>query len=305
MVSVVGLGTNNVGRRLDHDATRAVIDTALDEGVTLLDTADTYGGGGGSESLLGEVLKGRRDQVVLATKFGMDMQGANGEDHGARGARRYIRRAVEGSLTRLQTDHIDLYQYHTPDGITPIEETLAALDELLAEGKVLYVGSSNLDAWQVVEADWVARRDRLGRFVSAQNEYNLLRRDIEAELAPACERYGVGILPYFPLASGLLTGKYRRDRPRPTGTRLEGRDQVFTDENLDRIEALAAFAGSRGVTMLDVAIGGLAAQPAVASVIAGAMTPEQVRANAAAGRWVPSADDLQELDRVAPTARRQ
>jgi aryl-alcohol dehydrogenase-like predicted oxidoreductase len=303
MVSVVGLGTNNVGRRLDLDATRAVIDSAMDEGITLFDTADTYGGAGGSETILGEVLKGRRDQVILATKFGMDMGGANGEDRGARGARRYIRRAVEASLTRLQTDHVDVYQYHAPDGITPIEETLAALDDLVDEGKVLYVGSSNLDAWQVVEADWTARRDRVSRFVSAQNEYNLLRRDAEAELVPACQRYGVGILPYFPLASGLLTGKYRRGRPRPTGTRLEGRDNVFTDEAFDRIEALAAFAEARGVTMLDVAIGGLAAQPAVASVIAGAMTPEQVRANAAAGLWEPSVDDLKELDLIAPTPR--
>ena len=303
MVSVVGLGTNNVGRRLDVDATRAVVDAALDAGITLFDTADIYGDGA-SETLLGEVVEGRRDRVVLATKFGMDMHGSNGQDHGARGSRRYIRRAIDASLARLRTDHVDLYQYHAPDGITPIEETLAALDELVTEGKVRYVGPSNLGAWQVVEADWIARRDRRERFVSAQNEYSLLERGIEAELAPACESYGVSILPYFPLASGLLTGKYRRDLPRPTGTRLEGRDGVFTDAAFDRIEALAGFAQARGVSMLDVAIGGLAAQPAVASVIAGAMSPGQVRANAAAGLWEPTADDLAELDRVAPTARR-
>ncbi len=305
MVSVVGLGTNNVGRRLDREATRALVDTALDTGITLFDTADTYGGHGGSETILGEVLKGRRDDVTLATKFGANMDSANGQDRGARGSRRYIRRAIDASLTRLQTDHIDLYQYHTPDGITPIEETLAALDDLVREGKVRYIGSSNLDAWQVADADWIARRDRLARFVSAQNEYSLLKREVEAELAPSCVRYGVGILPYFPLGSGLLTGKYRRGEPRPTGTRLEGRDEVFSDETFDRLEALDGFAKARGVSMLDVAIGGLAAQPAVSSVIAGAMTPEQVRANAAAGAWEPTDDDLEELDRIMPTPRRR
>jgi aryl-alcohol dehydrogenase-like predicted oxidoreductase len=305
MVSVVGLGTNNVGRRLDLDATRAVVDAAIDEGITLIDTADTYGGEGASESLLGEVLRDRRDQVVVATKFGMEMGGANGDDRGARGSRRYIRRAVEASLRRLQTDRIDLYQYHAPDGVTPVEETLAALDDLVREGKVGYVGSSNLDAWQIVDAEWTARRDRASRFVSAQNRYSLLERDAEAELAPACVRCGVGLIPYFPLASGLLTGKYRRGEPRPTGTRLEGRDDVFTDETFDRLEALDGYAKARGIGMLEVAIGGLAAQPAVASVIAGAMTPAQVRANAHAGAWRPSAEDLDELDVVAPTPRRR
>jgi aryl-alcohol dehydrogenase-like predicted oxidoreductase len=305
MVSVVGLGTNNVGRRLDLDATRAVVDAAIDEGITLIDTADTYGGEGASESLLGEVLRDRRDQVVVATKFGMEMGGANGDDRGARGSRRYIRRAVEASLRRLQTDRIDLYQYHAPDGVTPVEETLAALDDLVREGKVGYVGSSNLDAWQIVDAEWTARRDRASRFVSAQNRYSLLERDAEAELAPACVRCGVGLIPYFPLASGLLTGKYRRGEPRPTGTRLEGRDDVFTDETFDRLEALDGYAKARGIGMLEVAIGGLAAQPAVASVIAGAMTPAQVRANARAGAWRPSAEDLDELDVVAPTPRRR
>jgi aryl-alcohol dehydrogenase-like predicted oxidoreductase len=234
----------------------------------------------------------------------MDMRGANGADHGARGSRRYVRRAIEASLRRLRTDHVDLYQYHVPDGVTPVEETLAALDDLVRDGKARYIGSSNFDAWQVVEADWIARRDRTARFVSAQNEYNLLDRAAEAELAPACRAYGVGILPFFPLASGLLSGKYRRDRPRPAGTRLEGREDVFTEQALDRIEGLAAYAEPRGLSMLDVAIGGLAAQPAVASVIAGAMSADQIRANVAAAAWEPTDEDLDELDRVMPTPRR-
>ena len=303
MVSVVGLGCNNFGRRIGPDETRAVVEAALDAGVNLLDTADTYGNRGGSETLLGEVLKGRRDDVVIATKFGSDMGGEYGDDRGARGARRYIRRAVEGSLRRLQTDHVDLYQLHEPDPHTPIEETLAALDELVKEGKVRYVGSSNFDAWQVVDADWVARRDHVGRFVSAQNEYSLLERGVERELAPACERYGVGILPYFPLSSGLLTGKYRRGKPAGEGTRLAGREDELTDDVFDRLEALEKFAAERGVALLDVAIGGLAAQPAVASVIAGATKPEQVRANVAAGTWIPGPEDLSALDRVVPSPR--
>jgi aryl-alcohol dehydrogenase-like predicted oxidoreductase len=304
MVSIVGLGTNNIGRRLDTAQARTVVDAALDLGVNLIDTADVYGNAGGSETILGQVLEGRRDDVVIATKFGMDMRGANGADHGARGSRRYVRRAIEASLRRLRTDHVDLYQYHVPDGVTPVEETLAALDDLVRDGKARYIGSSNFDAWQVVEADWIARRDRTARFVSAQNEYNLLDRAAEAELAPACRAYGVGILPFFPLASGLLSGKYRRDRPRPAGTRLEGREDVFTEQALDRIEGLAAYAEPRGLSMLDVAIGGLAAQPAVASVIAGAMSADQIRANVAAAAWEPTDEDLDELDRVMPTPRR-
>jgi len=298
MVSVVGLGCNNFGRRLDLERTRAVVDAALDAGVTLLDTADIYGNRGGSEELLGIVLEGRREQVVLATKFGMDMQGANGADYGARGSRRYIRRAVEASLRRLRTDHVDLYQYHEPDGVTPIEETLTALGELVAEGKVRYIGSSNLAAWEVVEAEWTARRDALPRFVSAQNEYSLLRREAESELLPACLRAGVGVLPYFPLASGLLTGKVRRGSPPPAGSRLEGSEPAESD--LDRVERLADYAAARGVSLLEVAVGGLAARPPVASVIAGATTPEQVRANVAAGRWQPTAGDLAELAAIDP-----
>jgi len=306
-VSVVGLGGNNIGRTLDVDGTRDVVDAALDSGVTLFDVADIYGGyRGESEEILGAVLVGRRDDVLLATKFGMDMEGANGADWGARGSRRYVRRAIEASLRRLQTDYVDLYQYHEPDGVTPVEETLAALDELVREGKVRYVGSSNMAAWQVVEADYVARVGGSERFISAQNEYSLLRRDVEAELMPACEEYGIGILPYFPLANGLLTGKFRRDEPPATGTRIGDRKpELWATAPWDVIEALSAFAEKRGLTLVELAIGALAAQPAVASVIAGATSPEQMRANARAADWQPTPDDLDELDEIAPGPRSQ
>ena len=291
-VSVVGLGCNNFGGRVDLDGTRAVVDAALDAGITLFDTADIYGDKGGSESFLGELLEGRRDRVVLATKFGGDM----GDGTEARGSRDYIRKAVEASLQRLRTDYIDLYQYHTPDKVTPLAETFGALDELVREGKVRYAGHSNLSAEQVEEVDGLAREHGWARPVSAQNRYSLLHRDPEADLLPVCERLGLGVLPYFPLASGLLTGKYRRGEARPRGTRLESRDEVFTDEAFARVEALESFARERNVTLLDVAIGGLAAQPAVASVISGATKPEQVRANAVAGDWEPSGDDLAALN---------
>jgi aryl-alcohol dehydrogenase-like predicted oxidoreductase len=298
MVSVVGLGTNNFGTRRERRETREVVEAAIDAGITLIDTADVYGGGGDSESFIGDAIKGRRDEVVLATKFGGDMHGKNGPDWGARGSRRYIRVAVEASLERLQTDRIDLYQFHFPDPATPIEETLAALDELVREGKVRYVGSSNRKAWQVVEAEHVARRGGRTRFISAQNHYSLLERGVEAELAPACVEYGIGILPYFPLAHGLLTGKYRRGQPPPGGTRLEGRTERLTDEVFDRIEALERFGQERGHTLLEVAISGLAAKPAVGSVIAGATTPEQARANAEACEWLPSEEDMSALDAI-------
>jgi aryl-alcohol dehydrogenase-like predicted oxidoreductase len=295
-VSVVGLGCNNFGRRLDVDATRAVVAAALDAGITLLDTADVYGE---SEAFLGEVLAGRRDEVVLATKFGLPLHGALGDDHDARGSRRYVRRAVERSLRRLRTDHIDLYQLHRPDPLTPLEETLSALTELVHEGKVRYVGSSNFAAWQVADADWTARTRGLERFVSAQNEYSLLDTSAEAELVPALQRFGVGLLPYYPLANGLLTGKYGRGG-RPQGTRLsESRyDGYATPERLARVAALQGYADERGASLLQVAVGGLAARPWVASVIAGATSPEQVRANAAAGSWTPTASDLTALDAV-------
>jgi aryl-alcohol dehydrogenase-like predicted oxidoreductase len=292
VVSVVGLGCNNFGSRVNDDGTREVVDAALDAGITLLDTADVYGNRGGSESALGKALKGRRERVVLATKFGHAM---TDDAPPNRGSREYIRQAVEASLRRLQTDWIDLYQYHRPDGITPIEETLGALNELVDEGTVRFIGSSNLDGRQVVEADDVAKDRGWARFVSAQNEYSFLERGAEEELLPTAERLEIGVLPYFPLASGLLTGKYRRGRPAPAGTRLALRPERLTDDAFDTIEALESFAESRGVSLLDVAIGGLAAQPAIASVIAGATKPEQVRANAAAGDWVPMDGDLQAL----------
>ena len=296
VVSVVGLGCNNFGKRLDQAATTAVVDACFDHGVTLFDTADVYGMQGGSETLLGNALRGRRDDIVLATKFGMDMKGANGPDHGARGSRRYIRRAVESSLRRLQTDYIDLYQYHRPDGVTPLAETLAALDELVAEGKVRYIGSSNFPAWMVVEASWVARTNGLTPFVSEQSELSLLRRDAERELLPACDHVGVGMLPFFPLAAGLLTGKYRRGRPVPPGTRLSEPGRSIDEGDLDVVEALAGYAEQRGVGILEVAFGGLLARPAVGSVIAGATRPEQVAANVVAGQWQPSQADLQVLE---------
>jgi aryl-alcohol dehydrogenase-like predicted oxidoreductase len=293
-VSVVGLGTNNFGMRLDLDGTRAVVDAALEAGVTLIDTADVYGNKGGSERFLGEVLEGRRDGAVLATKFGGDM----GDGTEARGSRSYIRKAIDASLERLRTDYVDLYQYHTPDKVTPFAETFGALDELVREGKVRYVGHSNLSADQVEEVEGLARENGWARPVSAQNQYSLLRRDAEEELLPTCEHLGIGVLPYFPLASGLLTGKYRRGQPVPEGTRLSGRDEVFTEETFDRIDTLDAFASERGLTMLHVAIGGLLGRPVVSSVIAGATKPEQVRANVAAAEWEPSADDMAALDAI-------
>jgi aryl-alcohol dehydrogenase-like predicted oxidoreductase len=304
-VSMVGLGCNNFGMRVDLEGTRAVIDAALERGIDFLDTADIYGGGGGSESFLGEVLEGRRDQVVLATKFGMQMRGGVTPPDVPRGSPEYIRWAVEGSLRRLRTDRIDLYQYHQPDGTTPIEETLGALDELVREGKVRFIGCSNFDAGQLRDAAAAAEANGLSAFASLQNEYSLLVRDIEADVVPECERLGVSVLPYFPLASGLLTGKYRRGEPAPEGTRLHGRGEApADDETFDRLEALERFAQERGVGVVQVAIGALAAQPAVASVIAGATKPEQVRQNAASMRWTPSAEDLEEVDRIFPTPRR-
>ncbi|MCU1611165.1 MAG: aldo/keto reductase [Pseudonocardiales bacterium] len=290
-VSVIGLGGNNFGGRIGLEETRSVVDAALDCGVTLVDTADIYGNRGGSEELLGQVLAGRREHVVLATKFGMDM----GNGTVARGSRSYIRRAVEASLRRLQTDYIDLYQYHVPDGVTPLEETLATLDDLITGGKVRYIGSSNFAGWQVADADWIAQTQHQARFVSAQNHYNLLERDAEQELIPSCVNRGVGVLPYFPLANGLLTGKYSRGQAAPPGTRLTGRESELTDDVFDKLEALERFGAEHGHSLLEVAIAGLAAMPGIASVIAGATKPEQVRANAAAGDWELSPDHLAKL----------
>ncbi|NUS41160.1 MAG: aldo/keto reductase [Terrabacter sp.] len=296
-VSAVGIGCNNFGRRVDQDGTNAVVRQAIDSGITLFDTADIYGQGA-SEEMLGLALGSERENVVVATKFGMDMQGSNGPDWGVRGSRRYVRKAVEASLRRLGTDWIDLYQLHRPDPVTPIDETLAALDELVTEGKVRYIGSSNFTGWQVVDADWTARAAGTARFVSAQNEYSLLERDVEEELVPACEHVGVGLLPFFPLASGLLTGKYRRGESAPTGTRLAGLPDRLAAADWDTIERIEAYAVQRDLRPIAVAIGGLAAQPAVASVIAGATRPEQVVENVRAGLWEPTAEDLAELDEI-------
>jgi aryl-alcohol dehydrogenase-like predicted oxidoreductase len=290
-VSVVGIGTNNFGRRLDLAGTRAVVDAALAEGVTFVDTADIYGRGQ-SEEFLGDVLQGRRDQVVLATKFGLDM----GDGKGPRGSPDYIRQAVEGSLRRLRTDVIDVYWYHQPDDETPIADTLQTLDELVRAGKVRTIGASNFSAEQIEEAERVAAERGFARFVAIQNQYSLLVRDAEREVLPTCERLGLGFVPFFPLASGLLTGKYQRGVQAPAGTRLVGRGQVATEAQFDLLDALQGYAHERGVSLLDVAIGALVARPVVTSVIAGATTPEQLRANVAAARWAPSHDDLTALN---------
>ncbi|WP_029287257.1 aldo/keto reductase [Cellulomonas sp. HZM] len=300
-VSTAGLGCNTFGHTLEPDGVRPLVDAAIDAGVTFFDTADVYGSEAGqSEELLGAALEGRRDDVVVATKFGMDVGGLNGPDWGARGSRRYVRRAVEGSLRRLRTDHVDLYQLHAPDPLTPLEETLGALHELVLEGKVRYVGSSNFAAWQVVDADWTARSEGLSPFVSAQNRYNLLDRSAETELVPAAERSGVGIIPFVPLASGLLTGKYRRGQDAPDGTRLTRLPARLATADFDRIEALAALADEWGVSLATLALGALAAQPAVSTVIAGARTPEQLRENVASILWEPSLEQLARIDEVAP-----
>jgi aryl-alcohol dehydrogenase-like predicted oxidoreductase len=302
MVSAVGIGCNAFSRRVDLDGVREILAAARDTGVTLLDTADVYGAPpGASESLLGEALAGQRDEFVVATKFGADMRGENGPDFGARASRRYVRRAVEGSLRRLRTDHIDLYQLHVPDGVTPIEETLSALTDLVREGKIGYLGCSNFDGWRIADADWTARSAGLERFVSVQNRYSLLDRTVEQEVAPACETFGLGLLPYFPLEYGLLTGKYRRREGAPDGSRAQldpSRAQWLESADWDRIEAVVEYAEARGLAVLDVAIAGLAAQPAVASVISGATSGDQVRANAAALRWEPTEADLVELDEI-------
>ncbi|BAL85438.1 putative aldo/keto reductase [Actinoplanes missouriensis 431] len=301
VVSAVGIGCNNFGRKLDADGTREVVDAAFDAGITLFDTADIYGTPHGtSEALLGAALKGRRDEAVLATKFGMNMEGMNGRDFGARGSRRYITRAVEASLRRLETDYIDLYQMHEPDPATPIEETLAALDDLVRSGKVRYLGNSNFSGWQIADADWTARTSDRTRFISAQNRYSLLHRDAEAEVVPACEQFGLGLLPFFPLDAGLLTGKYRRGAPAGAGTRMStDRYASWLDSaDWDTIEALTAFGAERGRSLLEVAIAGLAARPAVTSVIAGATTAEQVHANAAAASWQLSVADVAALEEI-------
>jgi aryl-alcohol dehydrogenase-like predicted oxidoreductase len=303
-VSVVGLGCNNFGMRLDEKDTAAVVDAALEAGINFLDTADIYGGTK-SEEFLGRALQGRRDDVVLATKFGMAVD----DDPSHRGgSARWVAEAVENSLRRLDTDRIDLYQLHAPDADTPIEETLGALDRLVRDGKVREIGCSNVDATMIDGAEEASRAKGFARFVSVQNEYSLLQRKPEADVLPACDRYGMSFLPYFPLASGMLTGKYRRGEPPPEGTRLaffpkERADRLLTDERLDAVSRLEAFASERGHTLLDLAFSWLLSRPAVSSVIAGASRPEQVAQNVAAAGWQLTADDLAEVDALLGASR--
>lgn len=293
-VSIVGLGCNNFGRRCDETATRMVVDAAVDAGINFFDTADSYGPGGMSEDYLGKALRHHnRDEVIIATKFASPM----GEGDLMKGAsRRYIMNAIDKSLGRLNTDYIDLYQQHLPDLSTPLEETLRALDDLVAQGKVRYIGSSNFSGWQIADADWTARSNHLNRFVTVQNLYSLLDRRLEREVIPACKKYGIGVLPYFPLASGLLTGKYNRGEDAPQGTRLaawgERGKAALSDENFDRVEKLTAFAEDSGHTILELAMSWLASNPCISSVIAGATSPAQIRQNAQAAGWQLSAAEL-------------
>jgi aryl-alcohol dehydrogenase-like predicted oxidoreductase len=303
LVSVVGLGCNNFGGRLDTAHTRVVVDAAIEEGITLLDTAETYGGGGASELALGEALRGRRDKVVLATKFGAQASDMGyGPAAGAKGGRNYIKIAVEQSLTRLRTDYIDLYQIHTPDPVTPIDETLAALDDLVTEGKVRYLGHSNFTGWQIANAAHTAAASGRSPFISAQNHWSLLERNAEREVVPAARHFGVGLLPYFPLANGLLTGKVRRGQDVPANSRLAEprRAGYVTDAKLDKVESLIAWGDEQGVSILEIAFGALAAQPGCSSVIAGATSADQVKANAAAGEWEPSPEQLEAIDKIVP-----
>jgi aryl-alcohol dehydrogenase-like predicted oxidoreductase len=296
-VSLVGLGCNNFGWWADLETSRAVVHKALDAGITLFDTADMYGNGA-SETMLGQILGERRKDIVLATKFGMPMDEAGTMKGASRG---YIMTAVEASLKRLKTDWIDLYQIHRPDPLTPLEETLQALDDLVRAGKVRYIGCSNYPAWQVVEAEWIARGLGLSTFITCQDEYSLLARDPERELLPAMEAHGEVLLPYFPLASGLLTGKYKRDKI-PQGTRLATVERLanryMTDANWKIVESLEAFCAQRGHTLLELAFSWLASKPIVGSVIAGAKSPEQVEQNVKAAGWELTADDLAEVDRL-------
>ncbi|TFD55028.1 aldo/keto reductase [Cryobacterium sp. Hh7] len=297
-VSTIGLGCNNFGRSgtasEGQDGTTAVIDAAFEAGVTLFDTADIYGAERGlSETLMGHSLRGKRDQIVLASKFGMDMGGLNGPDWGARGSRRYIRLAVEASLRRLQTDWIDLYQLHVADPLTPIEETLSTLDDLITEGKIRYIGHSNLAGWQIAEAEFTAQMNGHPKFISSQNEYSLLVRDVEEEVLPAVNAYGLGFLPFFPLYNGLFTGKFSRAGGPADSRIMMIRRHLVDDAPWDVIEQYQEWCDARGVSMLAATFAWLLAQPGLTSVIAGATKPEQIRQNAsAATEWQPSADEV-------------
>ncbi len=298
-VSAVGLGCNNFGQRTDAETSRKVIHKALDLGITLFDTADIYAGMGGSETVLGNVLGDRRKDIVLATKYSKPMS-ADATKQGA--SRRYIMSAVEASLKRLKTDYIDLYQQHDYDALTPIEETLRALDDLIRQGKVRYIGHSNFPAWRIAEAEHIARAMNVSRFVSCQDEYSLVVRGIERDLLPVAQEYRLGLLPYFPLASGLLTGKYKRGTPVPEGTRFAKmaalRDHYVTPRNEDIVEKLQAFADQRGHSLLELAFSWLASRPQVSSVIAGATRVEQVEQNAKAIEWALSAEEMAEIDGI-------
>jgi aryl-alcohol dehydrogenase-like predicted oxidoreductase len=302
-VSALGLGCNNFGVRLDGEATRKVVHAALDAGATLFDTADIYGNRGDSERMLGEALGPRRKDIVLVTKFGLPMDGT-GRRQG--GSRRYVPRALEASLKRLKTDWIDVYYFHRPDPATPIEETLEALDRLVRAGKVRHIGCSNFSAAQIRDAQATARAKGLAPFAATQDQYNLLSREIERELIPAVEAEKLALLPYFPLASGMLTGKYRSGRPLPEGTRLAHArysDRFLNDENLRIVEELEKFCATRGRTLLQLAFGWLLAKPYVASVIAGASTPEQLRQNVDAIGWDLGAEEIAEADRITRGAK--
>ena len=298
-VSVVGIGCNNFGGRCDLDQTKAVVDQAIEVGINLFDTADIYGGAGMSEQFLGKALEGRRQNVVVATKFA----GPMGEGPMTRGtSRKHIMDAVDASLTRLGTDYIDLYQVHFPDAETPMEETVRTLDDLISSGKVRYLGNSNFSGWQIAHANWIAETNHQTLFISAQNEWSLLRRSVEQEIVPAAQEFGLGVLPFFPLASGLLTGKYKRGEAAPDGTRLSAgpmAERTLTDRNFDIVEPLEAYALERGHTLLELAFGWLASHPAVSSVIAGATKPEQVLSNADSAGWVLTAEERADVDAIA------
>jgi aryl-alcohol dehydrogenase-like predicted oxidoreductase len=298
-VSLAGLGCNNFGMRIELEQARAVIHRALDEGITLFDTADIYGGRGKSEEMIGKVLGDRRKDIVLATKCGMAM----GDGPYLSGSsRRYIVNACEASLKRLNTDYIDLYQIHQPDPSTPEEETLSALDDLVHSGKVRYLGNSNYSGWQVADAYWLARTNHFVPYISAQNEWSLLNRAVERDLVPACSKYGLGILPFFPLASGFLTGTYKRGAAMPENSRLSAMkmlaDRLVNDANFDTIEKLEEFARKRDHSMVELAMGWLASHPEVSSVIAGATRPEQVTENTKAIEWKLNDEDLKAADRL-------
>jgi aryl-alcohol dehydrogenase-like predicted oxidoreductase len=299
LISEVGLGCNNFGGRMDKESSRKVIDHALELGITFLDTADVYGGMGPSETILGEVLGKRRDAVVLATKFGFPMDEA-GTLKGA--SRRYAYRALDASLRRLRTDWIDLYQVHRPDPATPLEETMAVLDEFVRSGKVRYIGLSNHPAWKVVDAQWIARENRSAPIVSCQDEYSLLVRDVERELIPALEHLGLGLLPYFPLAAGMLTGKYHRGASPPSDARLAKNSglagRYLNDANYEKVESLRSFCEQRGRTLLELAFSWVMARPTVACMMAGATSPAQLDQNVKAVEWSLTADELAEIDRI-------